>query len=349
MLILTPLRRISLTTTLSRALTTQTALSSHNLLEKTLLSSDNLTLAFRHYESTSASVASHPPTIMLHGWLDNSATFDALVPRLHTTGDIYTLDFTGHGLSDHKRPDSVHLLPDYAFYVKQTYDHIMEERGLPLDTPVNIVGHSMGAGVGSIFAACYPALINKLVMIEGFGPLARPSTDVVKHVRSNIDKRAASNKSLYGEDAKSRLYETFEDAVAARVKTATLMPGKQYISHEAAAAIVSRGTRSPNASSSSVEFTHDKRLQWPSLIYFTLDHVITILSSITSPTLIIKAKDGWPVGTGDERTARMNALKHGEVVEVRGSHHCHADGDTVEETSDAINRFCFEELEDDLV
>ncbi|MEM8768285.1 MAG: alpha/beta hydrolase, partial [Pseudomonadota bacterium] len=46
------------------------------------------------------------PTLALHGWLDNAATFDRLAPLLPEL-NLVALDFAGHGLSDH-RPPGVH-------------------------------------------------------------------------------------------------------------------------------------------------------------------------------------------------------------------------------------------------
>ena len=41
------------------------------------------------------------PTLCLHGFLDNAASFDRLAPKLHGL-DIVAMDFAGHGWSDHR-------------------------------------------------------------------------------------------------------------------------------------------------------------------------------------------------------------------------------------------------------
>ena len=209
-------------------------------------------------------------------------------------------------------------------------------------TPLNLIGHSMGAGVACTYAGVYPESVLSLVMVEGAGPLSRSEGSVVRHLRENVDKRVLSNNSLFGEKRRARTYKSVEKAVDARVATAGGFPGEQYISREAAERLVVRGTRPVGAAGAAVtaagavEFSHDKRLQWPSLSYFSEAQVLSIMRSVTAPVKILKAEDGWPPGDAvdggeTERERRMEALERVEVVEVKGSHHCHADPGTVEE------------------
>ncbi|GMI38036.1 hypothetical protein TeGR_g9304 [Tetraparma gracilis] len=242
------------------------------------------------------------------------------------------MDFPGHGRSGHKSPDSPHLLADYVFYVLEFVRHVS---ALHPGAPPSLLGHSMGAGVACLFSACYPSLVSKLVLLEGTGPLAR-DVDPVGHVRANADKRAESNGALFGAGVRPRLYASLDAAVDARVQTAQRMPGEQYISREAAAAIVGGGSREV---AGGVEFTHDKRLSWPSASYFSEEEVREIAAAVEAPALVVKARDGWPAGKdAAERAARIGAFRNARVEEVGGSHHCHADPGTAGEVAEVVGR-----------
>ena len=41
------------------------------------------------------------PTLALHGWLDNAASFEPIAPLLEQC-HLVAVDLPGHGLSDHK-------------------------------------------------------------------------------------------------------------------------------------------------------------------------------------------------------------------------------------------------------
>jgi len=127
-------------------------------------------------------------------------------------------------------------------------------------------------------------------MVEGIGPLGRPTEDIGKHIMQNVDKRISGNPVLGG--GKERMYKDLDEAVRVRIKSAEMAPGMQYISEETARLIVERATK--DGEGGGVYFAHDKRLQWPSAQYFTEEQVLTLLSGIKCQTCIIKGDDGWP-------------------------------------------------------
>jgi pimeloyl-ACP methyl ester carboxylesterase len=103
----------------------------------------------------------------------------------------------------------------------------------------HLIGHSMGAGISMLFAGCYPELIQKLVMIDGFGPRTKQASNACKNVRSAIEKEA----KYYIKQSSfktPKLYETFESAIRMRISSTANYPGNQTISYEAAAKLVAR-------------------------------------------------------------------------------------------------------------
>ena len=325
--------------------------------------------------------------LCLHGWLDNSASFHLLAPRLaaatcslqdQSTADsieteIVALDLPGHGLSSHKGKDGPpQLLSEYCYYVSE----FLEEMGW--DDKIILIGHSMGAGISTTFAASFPDLVDSIILLEGAGPIARRCEDTSKHIRNAILRRRRGNRAIYGDHGQGgvgdsvsdlggggddgtsskagskakgiRVYPTIDDAVKVRMATARLAPGKQYLSEEAATAMVKRavvpyistpaaqmalsaaratGENAQGFTDESVCFRHDPRLQWPSLQYFTREQVDAIYSSVECPVCLVVAEDGWPFGSR-ERDSVSNLLKPTHFKTLPGSHHFHADLDSFE-------------------
>jgi pimeloyl-ACP methyl ester carboxylesterase len=109
--------------------------------------------------------------LCLHGWLDNSNSFAYLGPYLEKKG-IYTVvasDHVGHGRSDHNGLGSLNQFSAYVTHVKGLLDVLGWDK-------VDIIGHSLGAAVGMIFASCFPEKVKHLVLIDGFGPITKPAS-----------------------------------------------------------------------------------------------------------------------------------------------------------------------------
>jgi Lysophospholipase len=302
--------------------------------------------------------------LLLHGWLDNAASFNLLAPKLNAmlNREIVAIDFPGHGHSSHKSPDGpTQLVSEYAYYVGETLESLnwieSESFGKTHGKEVILVGHSMGAAVSLMYAAAFPEHVSKIVLLEGAGPLSRNPNDISRHIRSSVIRRIKSNKTLFAKDEDGRMnvcrghkkfYKNLGAAVAARKKTAELVPGNQWISTEASEAIVCRATMPRDdfvhhdatkaggkelamSFEGEVVFRHDSRLTWPSLQYFSKEQVQAIYHDVQCPTCLILANDGWP---GDDWSGHAieNILRPKKNIKLPGSHHFHADP----ETSDVV-------------
>jgi hypothetical protein len=152
-----------------------------------------------------------------------------------------------------------------------------------------------------------------------------------------------------------KIYNNFGAAVAARKKTAELVPGNQWISTEASEAIVCKATmpredfanHDPTKAGGQelistfvgeVVFRHDARLTWPSMQYFSKEQVQAIYRDVQCPTCLILANDGWP---GDDWSGHAieNILRPTKNIRLPGSHHFHADPDTSEAVIEEVVHF----------
>lgn len=109
------------------------------------------------------------PLVMVHGWMDVAASFQFVVDALRDDHWVIAPDWRGFGLTDVVHTDNF-WFPDYLADLDQLLDHYVGSR------PVNLMGHSMGGHVATLYAGIRPERIHKLINLEGFGlPATRPA------------------------------------------------------------------------------------------------------------------------------------------------------------------------------
>lgn len=177
--------------------------------------------------------------LAMHGRLDNSNTFKLVAPHLATTGyHFIAIDMIGHGKSSHLGADGTYQSsPVSVAVVNEVFENLGWDRA-------NIVGHSMGAGIGLMFAGTFPEKVSKLVMIEGLGPITAEPEATATNLRRTMEaerKYALKIASTTGGKSNApRIYPTFADAVTARIRSVSTYPGTQSLSVEASRHLVGR-------------------------------------------------------------------------------------------------------------
>ncbi len=117
----------------------------------------------RHWGSSDA-----PLLVMLHGWMDMSASFQFMIDCLRKEWHVIAPDWRGFGLTADSGTDT-YWFPDYLADLDAILEHYSSIE------PVNLLGHSMGGNVACLYAGVRPDRIKSLVNLEGFGmPLTRP-------------------------------------------------------------------------------------------------------------------------------------------------------------------------------
>ncbi|MBI2752281.1 MAG: alpha/beta hydrolase [Betaproteobacteria bacterium] len=115
--------------------------------------------------------------VLLHGWMDVSASFQFLVDALSLEWDAYALDWRGYGLTDWSGADS-YWFPDYMADLDALLERIQP------DAAVNLVGHSLGGNVAGLYAGVRPERVARFVNLEGFGmPATKPEQAPRRYAR----------------------------------------------------------------------------------------------------------------------------------------------------------------------
>ena len=144
--------------------------------------SQTLTLPLRgvhyHLRTWGQHDSSLPPVFLLHGWMDVSASWQFVVDAwLQTTAELkgrllVAPDWRGFGCSTPNQPVDHYNFHDYLADLEAIIQHFVPNT----EQTVDLVGHSMGANIATVYAGIRPARIRRLVNLEGFGlPDSRPA------------------------------------------------------------------------------------------------------------------------------------------------------------------------------
>lgn len=245
-----------------------------------------------------------PRVLALHGWLDNAASFIPLAQHLHGI-DLVAIDQPGHGRSAH-----LPAATDYSFVgaINANLD-VADALGWE---QFSLLGHSMGAGIGSLIAAACPDRIERLVAIEALGALAGAPEHTVSRMRDAVTaRRAMAGKQL-------RLFPDIRTAVLARMQ-ANRVPGSG-LDEPLVRLLVERGLVQAEGG---FVWSSDPRLTLPTMSRMTEEQVENLITGISCPTKVIFGEPAQAYLPDDLRRKRAALLPHGELVVMPGGHHLH--------------------------
>jgi pimeloyl-ACP methyl ester carboxylesterase len=251
----------------------------------------NLVISSKYWTNNAASsnVADKSSTplriLALHGWLDNCASFDLLVPFiLHLTDSavppipttIVAIDLAGHGLSSHR---------DSYLFVNGLND-ISDIADILGWKTFSLLGHSLGAGFSSFFAGIYPEKLVNIGLIDGFAPFPLSPSQTPMKTREHLDAMASL-------PYKSKpMYLSPQEAIMARVNHSEL-PLTEF----AAKKIVDRGLKPVFTSVNGHQvmrytWRSDPKLRVPSPMYYTPEALSSILGKVSCPVAWFIATHG---------------------------------------------------------
>jgi pimeloyl-ACP methyl ester carboxylesterase len=240
-----------------------------------------------------------PKVLALHGWLDNAASFVPLAPWLPGV-ELVAPDLPGHGRSVHLPQGADYSFAGAVNSVLDIADALGWER-------FALLGHSMGAGIGSLVAAACPQRIERFVAIEALGALAEAPERTVTRLRDAIAAmRKVARKPL-------RVFPTIDTAIGARMQANALDEPTARLLVERGLAVVDGGHA----------WSSDPRLTLPTTIRMTEPQVLALVRGIECPTLVIHADPAQPYLPDDLRRTRVAALPHGTLRVLPGGHHLH--------------------------
>lgn len=217
---------------------------------------------------------SRPPLVLVHGWMDVSASWQFVVDAMRDERWIIAPDWRGFGLTraDGPAPDN-YWFPDYLADLDLLLDHYAGDRA------VDLVGHSMGGNVAMIYSGVRPQRIRRLVNLEGFGmPETRPAQAPRRYAQWMDELKA-----LHRGESALKTYPSAEGVAQRLMKTNPRLPRDK-------ADWLARQWAAPNAAGE-WEILGDAAHKVVNANLYRLDETLEIYRQITAPVLSVTASD----------------------------------------------------------
>ncbi|MFR9718545.1 alpha/beta fold hydrolase [Aeromonas diversa] len=252
-----------------------------------------------------------PLILALHGWLDNSESFQPLAAHLDRF-NLVAIDLPGHGHSDHKSTPYV--------FVDWLDDLHRITRAAGWDRFI-LLGHSLGALIASAYAGVFPEQVSHLILLEGLGPLTQPDSEVPGQIRRVLESRTRTARRQHPG------FVTLEQAVEARCQVGDLSP-------QTARLIVARAL---DEREGRWHWRSDPALRERTPLRMSEGQARALLGAITAPVLLLQGTRGYPE-LSRQLAERREVIGHLESGQVDGGHHFHMEDPAF--TATCIEKFC---------
>ncbi|XP_071630611.1 probable serine hydrolase isoform X2 [Temnothorax longispinosus] len=254
--------------------------------------------------------ADKQPIVAIHGWQDNSGTFDALAQLLPNVA-ILSIDLPGHGLSSHLPVGQF----NYIFW-----DGVLALRRIVRYykwNKVRLLGHSLGGAISFLYAASYPNEVDALI-----------SLDIVSPSTMDIKKTAPLTGDYIDRFLKYELL-TLDSVPCYDYDEMLEIVEQAYggsITKKGAEILMKRGMQQAYKKDK-YYFSRDPRLKVSLLGMLSLDLVLEYASQIKCAYLNIRAVPGMKFEQPENYQKVLDVIKLGarkfEYHEVKGTHHVH--------------------------
>ena len=252
------------------------------------------------------------PVIALHGWLDNAASFTLLAHHLPQIR-LIALDLAGHGLSDHRPPGQPYYIWDNVADVLALVEHLGLER-------VVLLGHSLGAGVATLFAGAFPERVSRMILLDGMIPLDYPAEQLPESMARALRRGARlGRRSL-------RPYASFEEALQTRINS------RWPVSRQAATWLLERGLKQQ---ADGWVWRSDIALTQPSIVRLCEPQIAAFVRRLTMPVKLIMAERGEELSLIESMLHMVPSL---EFDMLPATHHLHLEPGLARQIADWISQ-----------
>jgi pimeloyl-ACP methyl ester carboxylesterase len=274
---------------------------------------NGLTYNVRHWGRDDA-----PLLLMLHGWMDSSASFQFTVDALRDSWHVLAPDWRGYGQSEwlNRR----YWFADYYADLDALLDRYSP------DVPVRIVGHSMGGAVASIYGGARPDRIAGLLMVDFLGLPPNEAHEAPGRIREWLDHTRATPQM--------RAYANREQLAARLLQfNARLLPERAVFLALHCASELPDG-----------QFTVacDPWHKVPSPQLYRVEEVMACWRAMTAPVRLVTADEGYVLQRfekhPDELQRRMACFAKGSIVRIDDCGH-NVQHDRPEKLAELIEAF----------
>lgn len=268
------------------------------------------------------------PFVLLHGMKDHSGGL-VHIAEAFPERRLIIPDLRGHGRSDHP---GCYTMSYFLSDLMQVFEYFDVKNS-------TLLGHSLGGHIVSWFAALYPDLVEKLIIVDGFGPPRSREGDDQQVFLLRQRQQVAMLKSL---NSVGRSMSGFAEALK------RFQRHNPKLDDAIASRIVEEGIR--ELESGRVTWRWDPRVDmvWST---FSPTESEALYPEISCPTLVITGSEGlayWSFKNNrlkdeqawykSELSRRVSLFGNGVYVEINGAGHM-VQFDKPEEMITAVNDF----------
>lgn len=272
--------------------------------DMTPCSSDFLTLRGLNCHVRSWGAPGARPLLLLHGWMDASASFQFFADAFLAAAPGWRLiapDWRGFGMSEWAI-DGSYAHADYL----ADLDALVGQMQL---APVTILGHSLGGWIACMYAAARPDQVARVINVEGMGVRAREAAEAPAYLGQWLDELKSSRLP--------KSYASFDELAARIVKNNPALPPERalFAARHWAAQIA------PGVVTLLADPGHNTRL--PGL--FRLDEAKALWDAIACPVLWVEAEQSGNAArhgiTPEGLAERRGSLKTARPASIAGAGH----------------------------
>uniref|UniRef100_A0A8C7ZUR6 Serine hydrolase like n=1 Tax=Oryzias sinensis TaxID=183150 RepID=A0A8C7ZUR6_9TELE len=121
------------------------------------------------------------PVLCLHGWADNSGTFNTLLPLLPKDCRYVAMDLAGHGCSSHRPPGVLYSFPSYVMDVRRVVEGVLlaGNKSLTAESAKILLERGLVPAEGGIYSCSFYSLIFRIGLEQSLELLSRIQASVL--------------------------------------------------------------------------------------------------------------------------------------------------------------------------
>ncbi|MBX7148774.1 alpha/beta hydrolase [bacterium] len=207
-----------------------------------------------------------PKLFLIHGWMEMGSTFNFLCEHLEK--DFYCIapDLRGFGHSQHTKNKLGYFFYEYIGDVHALLNHFSPNE------PVDIVGHSMGGNMVSIYAGTFPERIRHFINSEAYGIMDMPGELGPERMRTWLEEEIHPFKA----------YKTIKEIAERFVKA------NPKLKHEYALFLARHMSKKVRAG---YQIAADPKHKGKNPYLFQMHNIIPFWQKITASCLLAVAQD----------------------------------------------------------
>ncbi|KAB0794439.1 hypothetical protein PPYR_11278 [Photinus pyralis] len=252
------------------------------------------------------------PILAVHGWQDNSGSFDLLIPQLPPEVSVLAVDFPGHGLSTPLPPGIFYHSIDSVITLRRIVKYFEWEK-------VSLLGHSLGAILCYVYSTMYCDTVDFLICIEGLKPLVFEQNKLQRMIQNAENFLRYDEIMVQNKEPPCYTFDEMEKILHEASKKSINVDKCRYILERN----VAPSTREPNK----YHFTRDLRLKVGPLLDMAQKDVVADASNCTCPLIMFKCTRTSYVEKKEQTLEVIDVLKkcnhNMEMHAVDGTHHVH--------------------------